>query len=62
MQSNFSTDVSVKDNLTCPSNPSSSFYNILPGLAHQESSPNFEALLTQKVGLSRKVDTVLANQ
>ena len=63
VRSNFSTDVSVKDNLTCPSNPSSSFYNILPGLAHQESSPNFEVLLTQKLdSLSRKVDTVLANQ
>ena len=62
VRSNFLTDVSVKD-LTCPSNPSSSFYNILPRLAHQQSSPNFEALLTQKVdSLSRKVDTVLANQ
>lgn len=62
VRSNFSTDVSVNDNLTCPSNPSSSFYNTLPGLAHQESSPNFEALLTQIDSLSRKVDTVLANQ
>ena len=63
VRSSFSTDVSLGDNFTYPSKPSSSFYNIMPGLAHQESLPNFEALLTEKVdSLSQKVDTVLANQ
>ena len=49
MRSTVSTGVLEKDSLTCSSSPSSNFYNILPGQAHPESLPKFEALVTQKV-------------
>ena len=49
VRSSLPTDFSVKDNLTCAGNPSSSFYNILPGQAHPENIPNLEVWLPRKL-------------